>query len=297
MKTTKVGVIVHSGKTFGGGLDELRTTLADSGYKKTIWHEVAKSSAAGKAVRRSVHAGATLLFVWGGDGMVQQCIDAVRGLDVALAILPAGTGNLLATDLQIPRDVRKAVDIGLRGDRRQLDVGRINGERFAVMAGTGFDATMIGGANAAAKAEFGRLAYLSSGLRALFHPPVRMRIRIDGRKWFKGKASCAIVGNIGRVTGGIRVFDDASPFDGRLDVGVVTAKNPWEWLRVAFYAEHSENPKNELLERTRAEKIDIKLHKARSYELDGSRRTRTRRLKIRVEPGAVTMCVPKNLAE
>src|ERR1700737_4684542 len=92
-----VGVIVHNGKTFGGGLDELRRTLADNGHPQPIWYEVTKSRGARKAVRRAVGEGATLLFVWGGDGMVQRCIDAVRDLDVAIAILPAGPGNLLAT--------------------------------------------------------------------------------------------------------------------------------------------------------------------------------------------------------
>src|ERR1700680_4453912 len=113
MRSVSVGVIVHSGKTFGGGLDELRRILAENGHDQPIWYEVEKSSKARKAVRRAVDKGATLLFVWGGDGMVQHCIDAIRSLHVAVAILPAGTGNLLATDLGIPKDIQKAVHIGL----------------------------------------------------------------------------------------------------------------------------------------------------------------------------------------
>jgi len=280
-----VGVVVNKGKTFGGGLKELRRTLADNGHAKPIWYEVAKSRNAGKAVRRAVKDGATLLFVWGGDGMVQRCIDAVRGLDVAIAILPAGTGNLLATDLGIPKDIRKAIDIGLNGERRKLDVGIVNGERFAAMAGTGFDAIMIRETTDAAKKDLGRLAYFRSGVKAMLAGRVRMRIRVDGATWFKGKASCALVGNIGRITGGVPVFSDASPFDGELDLAVVTAKNFWEWMRVLFDVK--------LVERTRAKKISIKLEKKRRYELDGSMRPKTRRLKIRIEPGAVTVCVPK----
>jgi len=288
-----VGVIVHSGKTFGGGLDELRQTLADNGQTRPLWYEVAGSRKARKAVRRAVGKGATLLFVWGGDGMVQRCIDAIRGLDVAIAILPAGTGNLLATDLGIPKDIQKAVDIGLHGERRKLDVGTVNGERFAAMAGSGFDATMIRDTSDAAKRELGRLAYFRSSLRAIRARSVRMKIRVDGAKWFNGKASCALIGNIGRVTGGVPVFGDASPFDGQLDVAVVTARTVWQWLRVLWVVIKGGDVGCELFERTRAKKIDIKLRSARRYELDGSTRPRARRLKVRIEAAAVTVCVPK----
>jgi YegS/Rv2252/BmrU family lipid kinase len=293
MGSISVGVIVHSGKTFGGGLAELRRTLADNGHIRPIWYEVAKSRKARKAVRRAVKNGATLLFVWGGDGMVQRCIDALRGLDVAVAILPAGTGNLLATDLGIPKNIQKAVDIGLNGERRKLDVGIVNGERFAAMAGSGFDAIMIRDTSDAAKEALGRLAYFRSSLKAMQARSVRMRIRVDGAKWFKGKASCALIGNIGRLTGGVPVFLDASPFDGQLDIGVVTAKNVWEWLRVFLEIAKGGDARCRFLERTRAKKIDIKLKKARPYELDGGARPPARRLKVRIEAEAVTVCVPR----
>jgi Diacylglycerol kinase catalytic domain len=74
------------------------------------------------------------MFVWGGDGTVQRCIDAVAGSDTAVAILPAGTANLLATNLQIPADLAEAVRIGLHGYHRRIDTGSVNGEHFAVMA-------------------------------------------------------------------------------------------------------------------------------------------------------------------
>src|SRR5215216_2901913 len=92
--------------------------------------------------RRAVQHGADLVFAWGGDGTVQRCVDALAGTGVDLAIVPAGTANLLASNLGIPNDIEGAVVAGLYGPRRPLDVGRVNGERFAVMAGAGFDALM-----------------------------------------------------------------------------------------------------------------------------------------------------------
>jgi diacylglycerol kinase family enzyme len=207
---TSVAVVVHTAKTLGGGLRELRTVLADAGHPDPIWYQVPKSRKARKAVRRAVKEGAKLVFVWGGDGMVQRCIDALCGLNVAVAILPAGTGNLFATSLGIPKDIAKAVDIGLNGRRRKLDVGVMNGEHFAAMAGTGFDAIVVSDTDSDAKKRFGRLAYLRSSLKAMRANSVRMSIRLDDAVWFTGEASCVLIGNIGTVTGGLEVFPHAS---------------------------------------------------------------------------------------
>ena len=82
---------------------------------------------------------------FGKDQMaeMQRVIDAVGDSRVALGILPAGTANLFATNLGIPKDLEGAVHTALHGVKHTLDVGVVNGERFAVMAGAGFDAVMI----------------------------------------------------------------------------------------------------------------------------------------------------------
>ena len=86
---TKVAVIAHAGKTVGGGLEELRQTLARAGVTDPIWSEVPKSRFAPKRVRAALKDGAELIFVWGGDGMVQRCVDVLAGKGVPLAIVPA----------------------------------------------------------------------------------------------------------------------------------------------------------------------------------------------------------------
>ena len=77
----RVAVVAHAGKTFGGGRRELRKLLAAAGHATPLWYEVPKSAKAPKAIRRAIRDGADLIFVWGGDGMVQHAIDAmvVRG--------------------------------------------------------------------------------------------------------------------------------------------------------------------------------------------------------------------------
>ncbi|HET6945544.1 MAG TPA: diacylglycerol kinase family protein, partial [Gaiellaceae bacterium] len=214
---SKVAVIAHAGKTFGGGLLELRAELARQGVEDPLWREVPKSKAAPAEVRNAIDSGAELIFAWGGDGMVQRCIDVIAGTDTALAIVPAGTANLLATNLDIPQDIEQAVAIGLRGERRKLDVGRFNGERFGVMAGAGFDASMIQQADGGLKDRFGRVAYVWAGSKSLRAKPFKAKIAIDGTSWYSGNASCILVGNVGRLFGGIEVFENARPDDGRLE--------------------------------------------------------------------------------
>ena len=289
---TVVAVVVHAGKTFGGGLKELREVLAEAGYRTPLWYEVHGSRRAPKAMHSAVHEGAELIFVWGGDGMVQRCVDALNGSEVPIAILPAGTGNLLATYLGVPKDVTKAVEIGLNGTRRKLDLGVMNGERFAAMAGTGFDAIMVHDTDRTEKEKLGRVAYFRSSLKAMRAKGVRMRIRLDDEVWFTGKASCVLIGNIGTVTGGLEVFAEASPSDGQLELGVVTAKNAWQWVRVFSEMVVGRGDESLFIEKARGKRIDIKLKRRQRYELDGGARPPTKRLKVRIEAGTITICVP-----
>ena len=83
VEMTRVAVIAHAGKTFGGGLPELRRELERQGVADPLWIEVPKSRFAPKQVKRALSDGAELLFVWGGDGMVQRAIDAMAGSEDA----------------------------------------------------------------------------------------------------------------------------------------------------------------------------------------------------------------------
>jgi diacylglycerol kinase (ATP) len=289
---TAVGVIAHARKQLGGGLPALRASLSDHGVDDVLWREVPKSKFAPGAVADMLETGLDLLFVWGGDGMVQRCIDAVGKAATTLAIVPAGTANLFATNLGIPRDIEAAVRIGLTGRRRRLDVGTVNGERFAVLAGTGFDALMIRDADAGLKEQLGRFAYVVAGAKGIGRDPVRTRVDVDGVRWFNGDASCVLVGNMGDVLGGIAVFPDARPDDGRLDVGAVTASGMLEWARTLSKTAVGRAASSPFVETTTATKVDVRLGTKRPYELDGGDRPATKRLKFRVKPAAIEVCVP-----
>jgi diacylglycerol kinase (ATP) len=288
-----VAVIAHIGKSFGGGLTELRQLLKEAGCSDPIWYEIDKSRKAPKRVRRAVAAGAELVLVWGGDGMVQRALDALPQEDApTIAVLPAGTANLFATNLGIPKDLPAAVDTALFGTDRVLDVGKINGERFGVMAGVGFDARMIAEADKGLKQRVGRAAYVWTGLKATRAARQDLAVTVDDVQWFRGPASCVLIGNLGTVVGGLAAFDDARPDDGRLEVGVVTAKGPVQWARVVGRMAVGRSDVSKLVHMTNGERIDVRLSRKTPYELDGGDRPATKRLRIVVQPEAITVRVP-----
>jgi YegS/Rv2252/BmrU family lipid kinase len=289
----KAAVIAHAGKSFGGGLPKLRSELERQGITDPLWIEVPKSRYAPKQVKRALAEGTELIFVWGGDGTVQRCVDAAAGSDAALAILPAGTANLLATNLGIPQDIEQAVHIGLRGERRKLDVGRFNGEKFAVMAGAGFDASMIQQADGSLKERLGRVAYVWTGSQQLRAKSFKANIEVDGVPWYAGAASCILVGNVGRLFGGVEVFADARPDDGRLELGVVNADGVTDWVRTLARTAVGQAERAPLVQATSAKKIKVKLNRKVLYEIDGGDREKVKSFGIKVEPAAVTICLPR----
>ena len=287
-----VAVVAHSGKTFGGGLGELREVLAREGFPDPLWYEVAKSKQAPKFARRALAGGADIIFVWGGDGTVQRCVDAVAGKSATIAILPAGTANLFATNLGVPSDLTEAVRVGLRGHRRPLDTGSVNGEHFAVMAGAGFDALMIREADRGMKDRIGRAAYLWTGTKNLAASRAKATITIDGKRFFKGRVSCILVANVGQILGGVKAFKNARPDDGVLELGVVTAKNPLQWSRALGRMALGNAGKSPFVQMTKGKKFAIDFNRKFPYELDGGARQGTKKLRIQVHPASIHVCVP-----
>jgi YegS/Rv2252/BmrU family lipid kinase len=289
---TSVAVVAHAGKQLDGGLGELRRLLESEVGEVAPWCEVRHSRTARREARRCVREGADLIVVWGGDGTVQRVVDAVAGADVTIGVIPAGTANLLATNLGIPTDLAAAVDVALHGSRRDLDVGVINGERFAVMAGSGFDASMIRAAKRRLKDRFGRLSYVFGGLKATARRPTRARVDVDGKPWFKGRAGCVLFGSMGTLTGGLVAFPHADPTDGALEIGVVTASTRREWVRVFVGLALGRTQHSPLVRTTRGRRADVRLARPLPYQLDGGDRPPTKRLRVRAIPAAVRVAVP-----
>jgi YegS/Rv2252/BmrU family lipid kinase len=287
----KVAVVAHAGKTLGGGLPELRRALGAAGVEDPLWYEVPKAKLAPAQVERALAEGAELVFAWGGDGTVRRCVGVLAGTGVDLAVVPAGTANLFATNLGIPAGIAEAVEVGLHGRRRALDVGRFRKERFAVMAGAGFDADIMRDADAL-KERVGRAAYLVSGSRHLRGTGFGARIEVDGAEWYDGRASMILVGNLGDVFGGIDVFPDAEPDDGMLELGLVTAEGAGQMTRTIARAAVGDPSRSPFVRTTKARKVEVELDRKVRYELDGGDRSKVKSFKVAIEPGALHVRVP-----
>jgi diacylglycerol kinase (ATP) len=292
----RIGVLVHSKKDLGGGTEELRSALAELGHADPPWIEVPKSKKAPEAVRKLVEKEKIdRLLVWGGDGTVRRCVDAVvrKGHDVEIAVLPAGTANTLAQNLDIPTDLRGAVEVAVRGKAMPLDVGCMNGAYFTVMAGTGFDALLIREADdGGLKDRYGQLGYVWAGVRHRSVDPFRAEVTVDGSPWYSGEASTVLISNVGGIMGGLQAFPDADPTDGVMEIGIVSARTATQWLRVLASAAVHRAEASQFTEMTTGTRVKIRLDRSMPWQLDGGDRPRSAKFTFRCVPGAVRICRP-----
>ncbi len=172
-------------------------------------------------------------------------------------------------------------------------MGRFNGEKFAVMAGAGFDASMIQQADGSLKERLGRVAYVWTGSQQLRAKPFKAKIEVDGAPWYAGAASCILVGNVGRLFGGVEVFADARPDDGRLELGVVNADGVTDWVRTLARTAVGQAERSPLVQATSAKRIKVKLNRKVLYEIDGGDRKKVKSFGIKVKPAAITICLPR----
>jgi YegS/Rv2252/BmrU family lipid kinase len=272
---------------------ELLDALAAAGVDPLVEETTVDDPGQG-VTRRAMEQGVDLVLAAGGDGTVMGCVTALAGSDVPLAVLPSGTGNLLAVNLGLPDDPREVVEVALHGARRRLDVGAIGSDRFVVMSGLGFDAAMLRDTDPALKARVGALAYVLSGLRQLRRPPTEFRVALDGLPPVSRVGQGVLIGNFGKLQGGIEVLPGAEPDDGLLDVGVLETGKVGGWLRLAARVmlgrgSRLDGPPLEVL---RARRVEIECRRPQPIERDGEPGPRIRHLTVEALPRALTLCVP-----
>jgi diacylglycerol kinase family enzyme len=215
---------------------------------------------------------------------------------VALAVLPSGTGNLLATNLGLSADVKAGVAVATGGKRRRIDVGAVGDRCFTVMAGMGFDAEMLAATPEKLKRRLGWPAYVIAALRRLHSRPMRVRIRLDSGPPIHRRARTVLVGNVGRLPGGIPLLPDAEPDDGCLDVAVLTPHNLRHWLSLAWGVLRRRRDV-ERMETFRARRVEITSDREQPRELDGDVIEPSRLLSMTVRPRALCLCVPEGPPE
>ena len=211
------------------------TAAAHAGWRDVLWFETTKDEEGQAQTREALEKGATLVVAAGGDGTVRAVAEALHGTDASLGILPSGTGNLLARNLNLPlTDLDEACTIAFAGDDRPIDIGiaalsRADGENtehaFLVMAGLGIDAAMMAKTRPTLKRRFGWLAYVDAGFRALPETSkVRVGYALDDDEKRTAHVSTILVANCGSLPGAIELIPDAILDDGKLDIAVLQPK-------------------------------------------------------------------------
>jgi len=267
------------------------SAMTEHGWSEPVWRETTPEQTGEEQARAAVQDGADLVLACGGDGTVTAAAAGLAGSGVPLAVIPLGTGNLLARNLGLPIDLGEALTIALTGTNRPLDVGVANDSLFLTMAGLGLDAKMLAGASEPVKKRFGWAAYVVSALRHLQDRPMRVTLRTDGGRPLRRLASGVIVGNVGALQGGMPLLPEAAPDDGMLDVVVLTAQGLAGWLRVATHVLLRRPGATENVMRRTFRELRINISRAHLWELDGEVMGRTRQLVITVRPGTLLVRV------
>jgi YegS/Rv2252/BmrU family lipid kinase len=259
---------------------------------EVLWLETTREDPGQGQTRRALAEGAELVMAQGGDGTVMACVTGLSGTEVPLAVLPGGTGNLLATNFDIPSDLEGAIQVALDGDRVRLDVAAMDDDRFVVMGGLGFDAAMLRDANPKLKERLGAVAYVLSGSRHLRRRPTRFELRLDDQPPITRVGQGVLVGNLGRLQGGLPIMPDARPDDGLLDVAVLQTRTVADWLVLAVRVLARRRRNDPYLELFQARRVEVRCEQPQPVERDGDPVDPRDHLVVEVVPQALTLCVP-----
>ncbi|MEU8659407.1 diacylglycerol/lipid kinase family protein [Actinoplanes philippinensis] len=277
-------------------MDELRgtvdRTLAEAGWPAPQWFATTEDDPGLGQTRAAVESGAQVVFVCGGDGTVMSAVSALTGTDVSLAVLPAGTGNLLAANLGLSTDLATGLAVAVGGGLRHIDVGTVDGRHFAVMAGMGFDAHMLDATSDTAKRHIGWPAYVLGAMKHLKDRPMRVTLRIDGGAPMRRRARSVLIANVGRLQGGLRLLNEAQPDDGVLDIAVLTPNTLRTWIALGS-ALIRRSERVPALEVFRGSRIEVISNRPQPRQLDGDLIGSSDRLAVGVLPRALWLCVPE----
>jgi len=271
--------------------DAVCAGMAEHGWDDPLWLETTAGDPGRGMAAKAAAEQVDLVLACGGDGTVIACAEGLAGCRIPLAVIPAGTGNLLARNLGLPLGLDAALVVALTGDDMPLDMGSANGKPFVVMAGVGLDAKMLESASESLKKRVGWPAYVLAALRHLRDRPMRVRLRADGGPPLRRRAGGVIVGNVGRLQGGMSLLPDAKPDDGLLDVAVLTARGWTGWLALAAQLLLRRGATGRVTRLTCRE-LRIDLDRPQSWELDGEVMGSTRQLVINVQAGQLLLRRP-----
>jgi diacylglycerol kinase (ATP) len=178
--------------------------------------------------RTAVSDQSDLIIGCGGDGTINEVAAGMAGSQVPLLVIPAGTSNVLATEIGLPRNWLKSVELVRTGVIRRISLGRANQRHFIVMAGIGVDAGVVAALNYRLKRRLGEGAFWIAGLQQLvryhFTP---FRLVIDGRDY---SATFAVISKARNYGGPFQITVQANLFSDQFDVCLFQSRCRWRYL-------------------------------------------------------------------
>lgn len=290
-----------------------------AGWDEPRFFETTVDDLGDGGTREALSAGADAVLVAGGDGTVRAVSEAMSGSGIPLTIVPSGTGNLLARNLQLPLDdAETMVAAAFDGDTHAIDIGfakltRPDGQAeehaFVVMGGMGLDAAMIANTSGDLKKRVGWVAYVDGAARSLIRAkPFPIMYQVPGHRMHRASVHSVLFANCGSLPAGLELVPEASVSDGLLDVAIFQPKGALGWLlvwrRVAwdnsvmrkFRAGRqilSLRTKDNAVRYARGTGIDVAAEAAQPIQLDGDEFGESTHVAIRVEAGGLTLAVPR----
>ncbi|MDP3951673.1 diacylglycerol kinase family protein [Microbacterium sp.] len=274
---------------------DVERLIVQHGWDTPTWLPTTSATKGTAEARAALSAGVDLVVVAGGDGTVRTVAEELAGSGTPLAILPSGTGNLLARNLSVPlHDLDAAITMALEGTSKSVDVGWLDVDydgdgvyddtfAFMVMAGAGFDAAIMAGADPVLKARLGPTAYMLSGARALAHQRSDGSVLSDGVEVMSNRSHGFVVGNCGSLTMGLQLMPDADPSDGVLDAVVLLPNTLMDWIRAGWSVLKRSRRTHRLLPRFRSRRLEYRSADAQQVEVDGDVIGTARRVRARVQ--------------
>lgn len=293
--TRRAAVVVNPAKAVGDDLRGALLRLCETqGWAEPLWLETTVEDPGEGQAREAVEAGVDVVIAAGGDGTVRCVAEVLAGTGIPLGLVPLGTGNLLARNLgvDITDPVSAAFDV-LNGTERTVDVVKAKLDHsddeqvFLVMAGLGYDAAIMSDTVDVLKDRMGWLAYVEAGIRKLPGKPVKAHVSIDGQQPVRRHIRSVMIGNCGRIMGGVEIFPDAKLDDGVLDLLIMAPKGRLGWLGVVAGIFGRNKDETESVEYFQGKSAEITLEHEQDFQLDGDHAGTGKHLAIRVEPNAL----------
>lgn len=307
----------------------VRRACAEQYLPEPLWLETTLEDPGIGQTKDAVARGADIVVALGGDGTVRAVAEALVGTGVPMGLVPVGTGNLLARNLDIPiGDPLAALQIALDGTDRTIDVGWLRVLRyeshvdddiaeaaddlpadtdvprdhiFLVIAGVGFDAAMVADADDDLKARVGWVAYFVAGIKHLHGRRLRTTVRLDDAPGAPARVRSLLIGNCGRLPGGITLLPDAVLDDGWLDVAAIDTRGGvagWAQLFGEVVLQgvgvRSQLPaKIGRIDHARARAVHVSVSGGEYVQVDGDVIGQVTELSARVDPGALVVRVAR----